>query len=395
MNKKLENFPYMYVKPDNLNDIDLPEKQHFNNILTMEDITDVEYDEVKLFYKNMSFKNLKEYLECYLTSDIKLLADVFNNFRNIIFDQFQLDCVKYVSSPSFSKDCGLKYSKCKIEHIKDVDIFNFVKQSITGGLSNSINPYLKLDNDNECIVYNDISSQYPFELSKKLPYKDYKFVEEFDETKYGKDYGCIMLCEVKTTDKIKNDHLFKQNPMLVSKCLITDKNLSEYQLSQIKEKCFNKYNSVSKKLISNLGDDNNVYLNFEMYQMMKEAGYNVVIKKILEFKQKSIFKEYLEFLYSKKKKYSLKKKKSMEFCIKILMNSFYGSMLTDKTRFRDIKICVNKEQSMKLVKQPTFKSYKIVNDELIIVEMNKDKCIFDSPILIGSIVLFNSKCNFL
>ena len=75
----------------------------------------------------MGFKNLKEYLECYLTSDITLLADVFNNFRNIILDQFQLDCVKYISSPSLSKNCGLKYSKCKIEYIKDVDIFNFVK----------------------------------------------------------------------------------------------------------------------------------------------------------------------------------------------------------------------------------------------------------------------------
>ena len=166
INKKLENFPYMYVKPDNLNDIDLPEKQHFNNILTMKDIINDEYNEVQLFYKNLEFKNSKEYLECYLTSDIRLLADVFNNFRNIIFNEFQLDCVKYISSPSLSKDCGLKYSKCKIEHIKDVDIFNFVKNSIMGGLSNSINPYVKLDNDNECIVYNDVSSQYPLELSK-------------------------------------------------------------------------------------------------------------------------------------------------------------------------------------------------------------------------------------
>ena len=41
------------------------------------------------------------------------------------------------------------------------------------------------------------------------------------------------------------------------------------------------------------------------------------------------------------------------------MNSFYGPMLTDKTRFRDIKICVNKEQAMKLVKQPTFRSTKL------------------------------------
>ena len=258
-------------------------------------------------------------MEYYLTSDITLLADVFNNFRNIIFDQFQLDCVKYTSSPSLSKDCGLKYSKCKIEHIKDDYIFNFVKQSIMGGLSNSINPYVKLDNDNECIVYNEISSQYPFKLSKPLPYKDYKFVEKFDETKYGKDYGCIMLCDVKTTDKIRNDPLFKQNPMLVSKCLITDKHLSEYQSNCIKEKRESNnsnYNSVSKKLISNLGNDSNVYLNFELYKIMKTAGYDIKIKKTLEFKQKSIFKEYIEFLYSKKKEYSLKKKKSMEFCIK-------------------------------------------------------------------------------
>ena len=35
------------------------------------------------------------------------------------------------------------------------------------------------------IAYNDISSQYPHELRKKLPYKDYKFVENFDKSKYG------------------------------------------------------------------------------------------------------------------------------------------------------------------------------------------------------------------
>ena len=47
---------------------------------------------------------------------------------------------------------------------------------------------------------------------------------------------------------------------------------------------------------------------------------------------------------------------------------------------------------MKLVKQPTFKSYKIVNDQLSIIEMSKNKCVFDSPIMIGSIALFNSEC---
>ena len=32
-----------------------------------------------------------------------------------------------------------------------------------------------------------------------------------------------MLCNVKTTDKIRNDYLYSQCPMLVSKCKITVK----------------------------------------------------------------------------------------------------------------------------------------------------------------------------
>ena len=284
-NRKMENFPYMHVNPNKLDEKCLPKKKYVNNILTMQKITKKQYKQVKLFYEKMNFRNLREYLDCYLTSDITLLADVFNNFKKMIFDQFELDAVKYVSSPSLSKNSALKYSKCKIEHIKDVSIFNFVRKTIMGGLSDSINPYVKLnDIQNETIAYNDISSQYPHELRKKLPYKDYKFVENFDEMKYGqdKDYGCFLLCDVKTTDRIRNDPLYSQCPMLISRSKITHENLSKYQLNQIKEKRQNNnsnYNSQSTKLITNLGNDSNVYLNFEMYQMMKIAGYESSIKK--------------------------------------------------------------------------------------------------------------------
>ena len=40
-----------------------------------------------------------------------------------------------------------------------------------GGLSDSINPYLKLDNENQTIAYNDISTQYPHELKKITCFK--------------------------------------------------------------------------------------------------------------------------------------------------------------------------------------------------------------------------------
>ena len=98
---------------------------------------------------------------------------------------------------------------------------------------------------------------------------------------------------------------------LVSKCKITDKNLSEYQLDQIKNKRNNKnitYKSQSEKLISNLGNDQNCYLNFKMYQMFKEAEYDIEIKKILQFKHEAIFKNYIEF-YILKKEYALRNKK--------------------------------------------------------------------------------------
>ena len=83
----------------------------------------------------------------------------------------------------------------------------------------------------------------------------------------------------------------------------------------------------------------------------------------------------------------------MELVFKIMMNSFYGSTLTDKRRFKDIKIFTTKSQAMKLTKKANFNSFNIINENLVIIEMTKNKYIFDSPVLIGSQVLFNSKCN--
>ena len=305
--------------------------------MTLSHISDKDYYTVEEFYKDLKFKNLKEYLQCYLKSDVTLLADVFLNFRNIIFDNYELDCCKYISAPSLSRDASLKYSKAKIENIMDIDVLILFKKSVSGGLSNSIQSYENIENDNQSIVMMDIASQYPCETVKKIPIGNYRFVQQFDENRYGQDknYGCIFLCDVKTTDKIRNNSIQKQIPMLYSKVKITDKNLSEYQLDQIREKRRKKkddkieYKTQTEKLINHLGNDKNNYISFEMYQMMKEAGYDIKIKAILEYKHESVFKGYIKNLYEKKRKYGLEGKNSMKFCVKILLNSHYGSMLTN------------------------------------------------------------------
>ena len=372
----------------------IPGKLEFYNILQKK-ITNKEYIEVKIFCKLMKFKNLKEYLECYLTVDILLQ----NNLKKIIFDKFQIDCVKYISAPSLTKDCCFKYTNSKIEKIQDISIYNFIKHSIMGGLSDSICPRVKLDNDNQTISYIDINSMYPHLLRKKIPVGNYKFIniEKFDISKYSEnsEYNCFLLCEVNTTDIIKNDHLYSQCPMLVSKSKITDKNLSNYQLDQIREKRKNNnanYNS-SLKIISNFGSDENCYLNCRMYKMMLDVGYNIRIKKILQFKQDDIFKKYIEDLYDMKKQYSLEDKIGMTFMIKIVLNSLYGVMLTNKEKFRDIRICNNQKQALKYSKMNNIHSFIDIHENLIIVELSKVKVTYDTCMLVGTQILMNSKCD--
>ena len=389
INKKM-NFPYEWINENNLDNKDLPEIKDFYSSLKLETISEEEYKQTKEIYNKLKFKNIKEYLDTYLKLDITLLTDIFENFRKGIWDKFGLDCSKYVSSPSLSKDCMLKFTKVKIEHIKDIEMYDFINNSVIGGLCVCSKPYLNNDNSNSTVAYQDVSSLYPAIMRNKIPLKNYKFIElnEFNINKYGEDknYSCILLCNVKTTDKVKNDHILKQFPALISKTSIYYDNLSDYQKTNLKEN----YKS-SGKLINHLGSDENNYLSFEMYKLLLKLGYEIEIKKILEYYHSDFMKKYIDFLYDKKTEYKKIGDKSMMMTYKILMNSLYGSMLTRVENFRDFKIVTNPKQADFYTKRSNFNSRVIINEDLTIVEMNKIKCVYNSPILIGSIILQNSK----
>ena len=115
-------------------------------------------------------------------------------------------------------------------------------------------------------------------MGNKMPFKNYKFVElkDFNINKYSenKDYSCILLCNVKTTDKVKNDHILKQFTALISKTGIYYDNLSDYQKINLNED----YKS-SGKLINHLGSDENNYLSFKMYKLLLKLGYDIEIEK--------------------------------------------------------------------------------------------------------------------
>ena len=76
-----------------------PEKEDFYSHSNMEDITDADYAHAKRVCKDFKIKNLGEYYDLYVQSDTFLLAHVFENFRNMCLEIYELDPAKFLSAP--------------------------------------------------------------------------------------------------------------------------------------------------------------------------------------------------------------------------------------------------------------------------------------------------------
>ena len=80
----------------------LPEKKYFYSRLNIEDITDADYAHSKKVCKDFEMKNFGEYQNLYLQSNTLLLADVFENFRNICLKIYELDPARFLSAPGLT-----------------------------------------------------------------------------------------------------------------------------------------------------------------------------------------------------------------------------------------------------------------------------------------------------
>ena len=128
-----------------------------------------------------------------------------------------------------------------------------------------------------------------------------------------------------------------------------------------------------------------------MYEMLKSLGYKINIKRVLEYKHDNFMKPYIDFLFERKSYYKSIGDIGMSNTFKILANSLFGVTMTQCEKFKDFRIVTNENQVDKQVKKPNFNSRNIINDNLAILEMEKTSVVYSYPILIGSIILQNSK----
>ena len=129
-------FPYDFVDSwKKLEHKDLLNQEDLFDTLNNKSAPDQDYKQFCKMWNFLENPSIKTYLEFYLKSDVLLLADVFETFREISLKTYKLDPAKYTTTPGFAMDCLLSMTKVQLELITEYDMFLMVEKGMRGGVS--------------------------------------------------------------------------------------------------------------------------------------------------------------------------------------------------------------------------------------------------------------------
>ena len=291
-------YPYEYMDTwERFSEISLPSKEIFYSNLNMEDISDIDYRHANNVFKRFILKNLGDYHDLYVKSDTLLLADVFNNFRDMCIKEYELDPAHFLSLPRLAWQACLKKTNIELELLTDYDMLLMVEEGIRGGICHSTHRYAKANNkymknynineESSYIQYLDANNLYGWAMSKKLTVNEFKWSdndktaepsakhvinEEFTKNYYENDKkGYILEVDVKYPIKVHDLHSdlpFLPERMEINKC---------------------------KKLVCNLYDKKKYVVHINSLKQALNHGLKLKkIHRIIEFNQKAWLKPYID-----------------------------------------------------------------------------------------------------
>ena len=177
---------------------ELPKIEEFYSTLNEEHISEKDYNHAKEVWNAFRIKNMGEYHDLYLQSDVLLLTDVFENFRNTCMQYYGLDPCHYFTNPGLSWDAMLKMTNVKLELMTDINMYQFIEKGMRGGVSyianrygKANNKYMKEYNEDEpskYLMYLDANNLYGWAMSQYLPNGSFKWLsdEELNKIDLGK-----------------------------------------------------------------------------------------------------------------------------------------------------------------------------------------------------------------
>ncbi|GET67002.1 uncharacterized protein LOC111108966 [Rhizophagus irregularis DAOM 181602=DAOM 197198] len=132
-------------------------------------ISDKEYEYAQYVWEKAGCKTMQDYHDIYLKTDVLLLADIFQNFREMAFEKYGLDL------------------------ITDQDMYMMVEQGLRGGISMVSKRYARANNPGmgegkwttdkpkSSILYLDANNLYGWAMLQYLPTGNFHWIKEENE----------------------------------------------------------------------------------------------------------------------------------------------------------------------------------------------------------------------
>ena len=207
-----------------MNEKNLPDKSGFHNLLYNTDISDEDYLHAKKIMNPFKLKNMREFHDLYLKTDVILLADVFENFRKVCKKNYGLDPAWYYTSPGLAWDAMLKMTGIELDLLSDPQMYLMIENGIRGGISTvskrharANNKYMKNYNPKEKtkhIIYLDANNLYGWAMTNKLLVRNFKWMSK-KELQDWKNFPCILEVDLEYPKELHELH--KEYPLAAKK----------------------------------------------------------------------------------------------------------------------------------------------------------------------------------
>ena len=93
---------------DRFEETTLPPASSFYSKLNMSGVSDQDYEHACKVWRDFGIRNLGEYHDLYLGTDVILLANLFESFRKVCLDNYGLDPAHFYTAPGLAWKACLK-----------------------------------------------------------------------------------------------------------------------------------------------------------------------------------------------------------------------------------------------------------------------------------------------
>ena len=396
-------YPYDYMDcREKFNETHLPPVECFYSELNGEHITDADYEHATLVFNSFNCQTLGDYHDLYLLSDVLLLTDVFENFRHVCLNAYNLDPCHFYTSPGLAWQACLKMTDVELERLTDPDMYLFIEEGLRGGISTiskryskANNPYIpNYDSDKETsyVMYLDANNLYGWAMSQPLPTGEFDWLTEeematfnVDDVPDDSEEGYILEVDLSYPTELHDLH--NDYPLAPEKMKISSEMLSSY-CCELLEK-FDQGNTSVTKLVPSLQDKEKYIVHYRNLKQYLSLGMKLTkIHRVLTFQQSPWLKSYIDFNTNKRKHASNDFEKDF---FKLMNNSVFGKTMENLRKRVNVKLVNDKVKLSKLIAQPSFDAFRIFSEDLAAVNVKKTKLYLNRPIYVGFAILDLSK----